>query len=31
MNYLGTIRLWTTSYHPQANGLIERFHRQLTH
>ena len=29
MKYLGTIRLRTTSYHPQANGLIERFHRQL--
>ena len=24
------IRLhWTTAYHPQANGLIERFHRRL--
>ena len=29
MKYLGTIRLRTTSYHPQANCLIERFHRQL--
>ena len=29
MKYLGTIRLRTTSYHPQANGLIERFDRQL--
>ena len=26
---LGTTRLRTTSYHPQANGLVERFHRQL--
>ena len=25
MKYLGTIRLRTTSYHPQANGLIEWF------
>ena len=24
---LGTQRLRTTAYHPQANGLIERFHR----
>ena len=29
MVVLGTQRLRTTSYHPQANGLIERFHRQL--
>ena len=29
MKYLGTIHFRTTSYHPQANGLIERFHRQL--
>ena len=29
MKYLGTAHLRTTSYHPQANGLIERFHRQL--
>ena len=26
---LGTQSLRTTAYHPQANGLIERFHRQL--
>ena len=29
MKYLGTICLRTTSYHPQANCLIERFHHQL--
>ena len=26
---LGTNRVRTTSYHPQSNGLIERFHRHL--
>ena len=26
---LGTKRIRTTGYHPQANGLVERFHRQL--
>ena len=26
---LGTQRYRTTSYHPQANGLVERFHRYL--
>lgn len=26
---LGTQHLRTTSYHPQANGIIERFHRTL--
>lgn len=26
---LGTQRFRTTSYHPQANGLVERFHRVL--
>ncbi|BHF62623.1 hypothetical protein SprV_0200560800 [Sparganum proliferum] len=26
---LGTNRIQTTAYHPQANGLVERFHRQL--
>ncbi|GBN16221.1 Gag-Pol polyprotein [Araneus ventricosus] len=26
---LGTNRIRTTSYHPQSNGLVERFHRHL--
>ena len=29
MHLLGCRRLRTTAYHPQANGIIERFHRQL--
>ena len=29
MNLLGTKRNRTTAYHPQANGLVERFHRHL--
>ena len=29
MQTLGTKRLRTTAYHPIANGMIERFHRQL--
>ena len=29
MAALGTKHLRTTAYHPQANGLVERFHRQL--
>ncbi len=29
MEVLGTKRFRTTAYHPQANGLVERFHRQL--
>ena len=29
MELLGTTRLRTTAYHPIANGIIERFHRQL--
>ena len=28
MTLLGTAHTRTTSYHPQANGLVERFHRQ---
>ncbi len=30
MSLLGTKRARTTAYHPQANGMVERFHRQLT-
>ena len=29
MTLLGTHRIKTTSYHPIANGIVERFHRQL--
>uniref|UniRef100_A0A1X7V2K0 Integrase catalytic domain-containing protein n=1 Tax=Amphimedon queenslandica TaxID=400682 RepID=A0A1X7V2K0_AMPQE len=29
MAMLGTVWCRTTSYHPQANGLVERFQRQL--
>ena len=29
MNLLGTKHNRTTAYHPQANGLVERFHRHL--
>ena len=29
MNLLGTKRIRTTAYHPCANGVVERFHRQL--
>ena len=29
MHLLGTIRTRTTAYHPCANGMVERFHRQL--
>ncbi|GFY22780.1 retrovirus-related Pol polyprotein from transposon 412 [Trichonephila clavipes] len=29
MKFLGTNRIRTTSYHPQANGLVERLHRVL--
>lgn len=28
-NLLGTARLCTIAYHPQENGLVERFYRQL--
>ena len=26
---LGSKHVWTTAYHPQANSMVERFHRQL--
>ena len=29
MHLLGSKRIRTTAYHPIANGLVERFHRQL--
>ncbi|XP_050687038.1 sodium/myo-inositol cotransporter-like [Eriocheir sinensis] len=29
MSILGIKRIRTASYHPQSNGLVERFHRQL--
>ena len=29
MNLLGTKHIRTTTYHPCANGLVERFHQQL--
>lgn len=28
-NLLGSHRITTSAYHPQANGMVERFHRQL--
>ncbi|BHF73394.1 hypothetical protein SprV_0401647500 [Sparganum proliferum] len=29
LNFLGCTRIWTTAYHPAANGMVERFRRQL--
>ena len=29
MTLLGSKRARTTAYHPQSNGMVERFHRQL--
>lgn len=29
MNLLGATHLRTTAYHPQANGLVEQFHRHF--
>ena len=29
MKIMGCTRTRTTSYHPQANGMVQRFHRQL--
>jgi cleavage and polyadenylation specificity factor subunit 1 len=29
MHLMGTTKIRTTSYHPQANGLVERLHRRL--
>ena len=29
MNLLGSRLTHTTAYHPQANSMVERFHRQL--
>ena len=29
LNLLGSKRTRTTAYHPAANGIVERFHRQL--
>ena len=28
-NQFGIVKNRTTSYHPQSNGMVERFHRQL--
>ncbi|BHF68522.1 hypothetical protein SprV_0301155800 [Sparganum proliferum] len=29
LTFLGCTRIRTTAYHPSANGMVERFHRQL--
>nr|VZI05690.1 unnamed protein product [Spirometra erinaceieuropaei] len=29
LSFLGCTRIRTTAYHPPANGMVERFHRQL--
>ncbi|BHF71785.1 hypothetical protein SprV_0401484500 [Sparganum proliferum] len=29
LNFLGCTRIRTKAYHPAANGMVERFHRQL--
>ena len=29
MTLLGSKRARTTAYHPQTNGMVERFHQQL--
>nr|VZI49519.1 unnamed protein product [Spirometra erinaceieuropaei] len=29
LTFLGCTRIRTTAYHPAANGMVERFHRQL--
>lgn len=29
LKFTGTTRVRTTAYHPQANGMVERFHRSL--
>nr|VZH95960.1 unnamed protein product [Spirometra erinaceieuropaei] len=29
LNFFGCTRIRTTAYHPAANGMVERFHRQL--
>ena len=28
---LGVQQLWTTPYHPQTNGLVERWHQMIMH
>lgn len=29
LRFLGTNRIRTTAYHPQSNGMVERFHREF--